>query len=166
MPKLQKLGWTYVSKRLRCGVCDAKEKVVSLGKNRVSETVAAKPNEPTRAQKRDIMDLLDEVYDVDAECYRRGDTDETVADVLNVMPGWVASIREEFFGSAGDNQDMSDLKEGLDELLKRVVELEARFETALKSLVELKADASSMQDRLSAIKGAVGSRTLTKAGIK
>ncbi|MBL3587737.1 hypothetical protein JMM61_20710, partial [Rhodovulum sulfidophilum] len=53
---------------------------------------AAKPAEvlrqPSREQRREIVDMLREVYDPEAERYRRNDTDATVADVLGVMPGW------------------------------------------------------------------------------
>lgn len=162
-PKLQKLGWVYASKRLRCAKCAAQERVVALEGKGEARAVVAPPREPTRAQKRDIMDLLDEVYDIDAECYKRGDTDETVADVLGVMPGWVAQVREDFFGPAGCNEDMAALRESVEALLKEgaacIKDLQANGIDPLRKVLS---QAKEIGVRLEKIEKAVGPRVMAR----
>ena len=109
------------------------------------------------------MDLLEDVYDVDAECYRRGDTDDTVAEVLNVMPGWVAQIREDFFGPCGSNEEIAQLKAEIEEHLssteqfvKKTNDLVARLEKGIAVSRQYKA-------RLDKIEAAVGPRVMARA---
>ena len=59
--------------------------------------------QPTRDQKREIMLMLQEVYDPAAKRYTGAETDQTVANALGIARwGWVSTIREEFFGPAGN----------------------------------------------------------------
>jgi len=120
-----------------------------------------KPDElrhPTRAQKREIMDLLETCYDTEQERYRQGDTDDTVAEVLKVMPGWVEQIREEFFGPDGGNENIEDL-------VLRLAEMERELKAAIQGIgqqrtkAEIKlAEVSTMRVELDRIKKAVGPR--------
>lgn len=159
--KLQKLGWTFIGKVLRCPACEAKRKVSKMVVKK--QSVAAPIRVPTRKDKREIIDLLRDVYDTGAGCYLRGDTDETVADVLGVMPGWVAEVREAFFGGDGGNRDMEALSLKIDVFLK---------ETGLRidRLSAEQSDLQSMQDRAKAyvaeldkIRRAVGPRVMKAA---
>ncbi|WP_228711324.1 hypothetical protein [Tritonibacter mobilis] len=120
------------------------------------------PREPTRMQKREIMDLLNEVYDDEKQCFCGGETDDTVAKVLNVMPGWVAGIREEFFGPDGSNDDMAALG---DEIRKFMQDTQTRLTAAkleVESLDAVICRVSSMAKTLDQIKEAVGPRNLTR----
>jgi len=118
------------------------------------------PREPTRQQRRDIMDLLADVYDVSAERYRQGDTDETVADVLGVMPGWVAQLREDFFGPSGANHDMQALADEVaaaiaadQKALKQIDQMAALVRARTETL-------KTLQSRLQGIEAAVGPRKM------
>lgn len=67
--------------------------------------------QPTKIEKRQIIGILEDVYDDNLKRYRGKETDKTVADTvgLNVMPGWVAEIREDMFGPDGSNDEMETL---------------------------------------------------------
>lgn len=175
--KAMQQGWSYVKNKLRCPTCEAKRKVVPM-KPKQSPSEEA-PKEPTRAQKRQIMDMLEETYDTSAERYSGGDTDETVAEVLGVMPGWVAKLREEFFGPEGGNEDIESLVERLDDIEKQMKGIEgdckamvkdaeyikANAETALRSNEKKLAEVSTLRADLDKIKKAVGPRVQKAAGV-
>lgn len=160
VPKLEKLGWVYLKKRLLCGTCDAARKVVKV--NEVKGRDTALPREPSKAQKREIMDLLGEVYDTESERYRRGDTDETVADVLGVMPGWVAQLREEFYGPSGGNEDMSALAADVAEFLSSANSSLEALKQYVEKVSGLISEATEIAARLKKIEGAVGPRLMSR----
>ncbi|RAP39397.1 hypothetical protein BYZ73_20765 [Rhodovulum viride] len=164
-------GWAEVKGKLHCPGCEAKRKATGMTKTTTKPAPAPdpKPDEalrhPTRAQKREIMDLLEEVYDTAAERYRQGDTDATVAEVLGVMPGWVAEIRDAFFGPDGGNEDIAAAlgrMEALERDMRSVADEAARQRAAAeKKLAEL----SVLKVDLDRIRVAVGPRALRKAGV-
>lgn len=158
--KLTKQGWSLVKGKLRCPRCEGKRKESNVTQAKKPEA----PREPTRPQKRQIMDMLEAVYDVDAERYTGGDTDDTVASTLNVMPGWVAGIREEFFGPDGGNDDIEALIVKLGEM-ERDVKAVAQSASSLADKAEKKlAEVSTLRVDLDRIKKAVGPRIVKKAG--
>ncbi|ANB34700.1 hypothetical protein M2324_003765 [Rhodovulum sulfidophilum] len=160
-------GWAEVKGKLHCPACEAKRKATGMAKTTTAP--ASNPDgalrQPTRAQKREIMDLLEGVYDTTAERYRQGDTDATVAEVLGVMPGWVAEIRDAFFGPDGGNEDIAGAlgrMEALERDMRAVAEEAARQRAAAeKKLAEL----SVLKVELDRIRLAVGPRALRKAGV-
>lgn len=164
--KLQRMGWTFIGKRLRCLKCAAKRKHAKMPNDTENAAAAdastVAPPEPSRAQKREIMDLLGEVYDSDAECYRRGDTDETVAAVLEVRAGWVAKLREEFFGAAGANEDMQALANEVADYLKTARQ---KLDSHSKVVAMARDDIAKVEAyaaRLNKIEAAVGRRILDR----
>lgn len=161
--KMNQSGWSYIKGKLRCSTCEAKRKVVPMKK---PETKIEAPREPTRAEKREIMDLLETVYDVEAEHYKAGDTDETVADVLGVMPGWVAQIREEFFGPDGGNEDIERLEREVAEVRAEATQKLRASVAANDEVQKVIAKLSAIAATLEKIKKAVGPRALAKAGVK
>ena len=61
---------------------------------------------PTREQKLSIIGLLQDVYDIEKQRYKGKDTDQAVAECLDITRwGWVSEIREEFFGPDGNQED-------------------------------------------------------------
>ena len=107
--KITAHGWSDIKGKLRCPKCEAKRK--AQPQKQEAQKVAAEepPREPTKVQKREIMAMLEVAYDTEGERYKGGETDDTVADALNVMPGWVRELREEFFGPDGGSADMDEL---------------------------------------------------------
>lgn len=162
LEKLKHTGWAGTSKALRCPKCEAKRKVENMAVPKAKPNGnAVKPvREPTRDQKREIMSMLGEVYDVTAECYRRGDTDDTVADVLEVMPGWVAQLREEFFGPSGGNEDIEALSNGIEVFLSLANPALQTAKLAAETLEKEVAKAKRFSVELAAIQRAVGPRVM------
>ena len=62
-----------------------------------STLVAAPPPQPTRYDKRRVLDALDESYEPEVG-YRGSATDSSIARKLDVPRVWVSSLREDFFG--------------------------------------------------------------------
>ncbi|WP_246100821.1 hypothetical protein [Palleronia caenipelagi] len=129
------------------------------------ETVVEKPDapkEPSRAQKREIILWLGEAYDAAKGCYVAGETDHTVAETLNVMPGWVVNIREEFFGPDGSNEDLAALKQ---DIAAQITAVEAFQKDLQARLLQIGSDLGGMKalrDRLAKIEQAVGPRVMKR----
>lgn len=111
MQKLVHNKWALVKGELLCNECNIKRK-----ENNVVEI-----RQPSREVKREIVLLLNEVYDTNAGRYRGTDSDLTVADTIGngCMFGWVAQIREEMFGPNGGNDEMIALKEEISAAIKK-----------------------------------------------
>jgi len=155
-------GWSVVRKKHYCPGCAEARKVTNVVKIDPKKDT---PKRPSLEQKRQINAMVGECYDTKEGRYMRGDTDQTIADVLGVMPGWVAEIREDFYGPDGGNVEMDALAEELDEFMRAVN----------KRLHEAKAEADAMAEhlekaklfagQLAKIRKAVGGHTLRKAGV-
>lgn len=161
--RLVHLKWSFLNKTLRCPACEAARK---SGKKRDSDVVEKeKPagvRVATRDQRREIMDMLGDVYNRSGERYTGSETDASVADVLGVMVGWVAEIRDDFFGPAGGNEDMAALRL---ELTSFIEQSERELIKVTGDIVALKAAiscAKGNEKRLIAIEKAVGVRVMAK----
>jgi hypothetical protein len=162
--KLNGMGWAHFKKKLRCPECEAKRKSQTKPLV-VMETTMETPREPTKAQKREIMDLLGSAYDPAAERYTGGETDETVAKVLGVMPGWVSQLREEFFGPDGGNEDIDRLAAEVADFLKEARAALTVAEESVKTLTTGVQRVEEFAEKLDRIKAAVGPRKLKVAGV-
>lgn len=162
--RLLNQGWSYVKNKLRCPECEAKRKVVPM--KSFSDMDAPKEvREPTKAERREITLLLSDVYDTEQERYRQGDTDDSVAEVLGVMPGWVSEIREDLFGPDGGNENIEKLEKELAEFRSEATRLLSEATKANQAVVRSLEQAKSFQSQLAQIKKAVGPRNLKKAGV-
>lgn len=104
--RLQKIKWARIKKSLHCPDCVKRRK-------EKMKNVAEVTRQPTKEQKREIIDLLMEVYDTTAQRYNGSETDKTVADTIGngILFGWVAQLREDFFGPDGNEINEQALKE-------------------------------------------------------
>jgi hypothetical protein len=99
-------------------VSPAKRKGSTVMANIPASSIADKPREMTREDRRIINDKLDSVYAKDA--YKAPWTDTAVAKDLGVPRDWVAQVREQFFGPAASNPLF-------DEILAGMAQIEAAF---------------------------------------
>ena len=159
--KLQGQGWALVKGKLHCPSCEAKRKVVPMKKP---------APEMTKRERIQIVSMLSECYDLDAERYTSGDTDETVAEVLKVRPGFVAQVREEMFGPAGGNEDMAALEIAISNMLNEMQGIAgdcknmiADAQTAMASNEKKLAEVKALKADLEKIKKAVGPRVMRRA---
>lgn len=150
--KVTARGWTQVKGKLRCPTCEAKRKVVKM---RVKEEPVP---EPTKAQKRQIMQMLEDTYDAEAERYQGAETDDSVAAVLGVRPGWVAELREEFFGPAGSNVEIEELAKRVETHLEKSAE-------AIKAAQTAMAEVEAIAKEINRIRSALSPRIKKAAGI-
>ena len=158
--KLTPDGWTYVKNKDRCAACEKKRK-----EKPVTKTEKPEPNrQPTRADKRQIMEALKEFYDEDKQCYAGGETDATVAELVgdHIMPGWVAQVREEFFGPEG-NEEIDNLREEAarlaENMSRKAQEVDTKTKEAiagLRDLNEMRGDLDGLRKRIEKLKCAVG----------
>ena len=171
--KAIQLGWSIIRNKMRCPACEEKRKS-EMKQETVTKLHQTTPaRSPSKRQRIEIFTMLAEVYDIDAGLYKNGDTDDSVADVLGVMPGWVAEIREEEFGPAGGNESIENLIKQIAgfekdcagteatavDLIKRVQALEATSKAKL-------AEVSAMKSDLERIKGALSPRVQKASGVK
>lgn len=161
--KANKQGWSYVKGALRCATCEARRKVVPMKK---PEPKPEPLRQPTKKQRIEIFKMLSEVYDLDAERYHDGETDDTVADVLGVMPGWVTEIRETNFGPDGGNENIEELEAKIAQFEPDVRAMLQAAQQVTTNAERKLAEVSAMKADLERIKKAVGPRKLQQAGVK
>lgn len=126
--KMSKKGWRLVKGKLRCPACEAARKTANNSNTTIQkeEQTMGQPlkvvtpntsdlRKPTPKQKREIIGILEDVYDDVLLRYRGQETDKTVADTvgINVMPGWVTELRDDMFGPDGGNDEMETLLEDM-----------------------------------------------------
>jgi len=99
--KLQDMGWSASAARQTCPTCVAAKRLKL--KEEPDMTATTEIPLPSRDQKREIMQMLNDVYDMKAQRYKGEESDHSVADALGIGRwGWVSQIREEFFGPEGN----------------------------------------------------------------
>ena len=171
--KITRKGWSNIKGTLRCPECEnkrreeAKPKKEITMKNVVNMPITEEPRQPSREQKRQIITLLTDVYDITSNRYTGGETDKTVAEAIGggVMLGWVAQIREDLFGPDGGNEDIArleaDVKAHADAIaaLTRDIQTCSKFvEDGQSALANIRAAHSDLQRRVDALKASVGPR--------
>jgi hypothetical protein len=151
--KMQGKGWAVIQGALRCPSCEARRKAKNIKPKEVLSMATAEPTrEPTREQKRDILLMLSEVYDDKAKRYKGTETDATVADAVGggVLWGWVAKLREEFFGPDGSEEieavkrDLRVLGGLIEEQSKRMLADRAAMDALAERVVDLAARVGRM----------------------
>ena len=183
------LGWSVVGKKQFCSHCAAarkyknhqQKKVIQMPRKEPNPTrgqqlfdasaelakiQSAKPPEPTKKERIQIFSMLAEVYDLDAGRYNNGDTDETVAEVLGTMPGFVTQIREAEFGPDGGNEDIEALTSRIDGFQEELLQLHKSAEAVATGAERKLGELRAMKADLQKIKNAVGPRVAKVAGLK
>lgn len=171
--KATKKGWSSIKGTLRCPECETKrreeakpQKEITM-KNVVNLPVTEEPRQPSREQKRQIVTLLTEVYDINSNRYTGGETDKTVADAIGngVLFGWVSQIREDLFGPDGSNEELMQLEadvrshEGtIKDLTRDMAACSKLIADGQTALAAIRANQSDLQRRIDALKASVGPR--------
>lgn len=156
--KLQHKGWRIGRRRgdHRCPRCLEVERLTKLGvppasafnqvnskETMMSSTTVLPPKKlppvndvraMTRGDKTAIYDLLKEVYLSDKVGYSDGWSDQKLAEKLGVPRGWVATIRDEFFGEEITDEKTRERVKEAHELLAKIKALVPAIEEARKLL--------------------------------
>lgn len=165
--KMTGQGWAVVKGKLHCPGCEAKRKVKPMAEvqAKLQAGAGAAVPQPSREQKRAIIDLLQASYDTKAGRYLQGETDATLATVLEVRAGWVAALREELFGPDGRNEEADALRQELEALRGAITAVEAVHAAQGEALAGLRGQAGRAEAKLSRILTAVGAHVVRKAGV-
>lgn len=153
--RLTKHGWSHVKGTLRCMSCTLKHKAEKPMSEKVTPL-----RQPTREQKRQIIELLGEVYDTAAERYRAAESDVTVADAVGggCMFGWVAEIRDELFGPDGRNEELENLRGDIAVWKETADALSTKAHIAIKAFDKDREKVAEFQKRIDALVKASGPR--------
>lgn len=178
--KIERQGWELVKGKHLCPACSQarkepdrqEEEPMSQIKEQLEKVDLRRP---TPKQKREIMGMLEVAYDDDAKRYKGDDTDKSVAEAIGngVLPGWVAEIREEFFGPDGSNEGMEKVRDEIEALLSETKVLwqdiqnaraafDAKIQPAFDKILSNKEQIKKLGERIEGIRRAVG----PKAGCK
>ena len=159
---LAEIGWIISAKKHRCPSCEAKRKAATMKKEHPMTTPQNITNlrQPTREQKRQIVELLAEVYDTKAERFKGTDSDVTIADAVGsgCMFGWVAAIRDEMFGPDGGNEEHEKLICDLAQWRANADKLAADMHASLSEFNATRAKVKELSDRVSYVVKAAGPR--------
>ncbi len=121
--------------------------------------------QPTQAQKREIISMLTVVYDAEKGRYRDCESDVTVASAIGggCLFGWVAQLREEFFGPDGGNEEIGALQDELREWMDKAEASRIAAQAAIDDLTRAQSRCLDFQRRLDALIKAAGPRGLRVA---
>ena len=137
--KLIASGWAVLRGRHFCPSCNAKHKAEKEAPEMSAKTTNVAPiRAADREQKRLIILALEDAYDAAAGKYIGRATDKTLAEDLGagIMPGWVADLREEFFGPAG-NEELDQLRAEVDQLTREAAQIRFNFDEAVKNFTKV-----------------------------
>lgn len=163
--KLTAKGWDIKAQREICPGCVAQRREASKAKE--DEMSTPEPEglcQPTRDQKREIMAMLQDVYDTKAQRYRAAETDKTIADTLGdgILFGWVAKLREEFFGPDG-NEAVDQMIEQAKMALARCDSLAATLHDQHDSIIKTMRDFSDARSEVGRLIEKLSGRPLAVA---
>lgn len=163
--KLANMGWD-VRRGTICPRCAtrkrptaAPEKTIQSPKDTETMEAVKEPalREPTPKQKREIIGLLEVVYDDGAKRFKEGESDKTVADAIGsgVLFGWVAKIREELFGPDTRNQEVEALRKDLGKLADTIQEHQREMRQAKEAVKSVEVKISALVASMAALKSRV-----------
>lgn len=172
--KITAHGWGAIRHYHFCPKCEAARRVKRPKKKEVELTTKnrEKPQplrRPSREQKRQIHELLSDVYDLKSGRFKGADTDATIAEIIGdgCLPGWVAEIREDFFGPDGGNDEIAKLAQRLEAQEAALKQEINRAEEAVRGALKVQRDLAArqveveaMKKSLSAIRSAVGPKAM------
>lgn len=119
-------GW-LLRKRATCPTCNftRKEKPAMSAQPAKPNLVAVPNSDAAKKNKRLVILALEDYFD-EAVCrYRNGKTDADVAKELDLAEGFVASVREEFFGKLAEPDEIGPLRAKLANAEKELAEIKA-----------------------------------------
>ncbi|WP_395543246.1 hypothetical protein [Neotabrizicola sp. sgz301269] len=159
--RLTKSGWSNVKGKLRCMACELKRKaeLSEKGQKHMGDNVT-ELRQPTREQKRQIVEMLGEVYSVDNGRYKGCESDVTVAEAIGggCMFGWVAQVREDLFGPDGRNEEAETLLADIRQWRETADALSVQVHASLKKFDEARDKVLALEKRLDVVLKAAGPR--------
>ena len=152
--KLQSMGWSLAKRRLLCPKCTQDKKQHHNDPQEMKLTVTD-IRKPTADQELDIIGMLLASYDRKSKRYVGDETDKTVAEAIGggCMPGWVAAIREEKFGPAG-NEEIEAIQRAIADLKR---DTDTSIAASVAALVKARDEkVLALNKRIDAVCAAIG----------
>lgn len=142
--------------RARTPVNPPVEQTVVVVQRKEAETVPTQTDppemtsvrQPSREQRRAILDQLDLGYDMSAQRYNKDGSDQKVAEQLNVPRAWVTSLRTDLYGDF-DRNEASDLR------AKQLDDMVAKAVVAVDHLLSLATQAEGLLNELKAARAKI-----------
>lgn len=147
IPKIIQLGWRvdgslicpgcialHGRKKARDGDIPAASPRLKLIEDVMSSTNVTKLETQTpkllddlKRNKRLVILALEDYYDEAAHAYRPGKNDKVVADELNLSPGFVVNVREEFYGKLVEPDEIGELRSDIVAARKIIDDLDGKL---------------------------------------
>lgn len=124
-------GWSLAG-RPRCPACQSRKKepkpmaTVTNIEPKATAPIAAN-TDAARKNKRLVIVTLEDCYNETKRRYNDGHSDATVAKELDLVPGFVALVREEFYGKMAEPSEITELRAKLSELTTAAADLSAKL---------------------------------------
>ncbi len=139
IPKIIRMGW-QVGGKLLCPLCVVAHRhgspsrpklqiVENIMTNNVAKLETPKLLDEQKKNKRLVILALEDYYDESTNRYREGRSDKTTADELNLSAGFIATVREEFYGKLAEPEAIGQFREDLKGMQTGLDNLKAKFET-------------------------------------
>lgn len=95
--------------------------------NNVAKLEVPKMLEDQKKNKRLVILALEDDFNEQEKAYRPGKSDKTVADELGVSPGFVCTVREEFYGKLAEPDEIGSLRADLAIVRKLADDIEGKL---------------------------------------
>ncbi len=120
----------------------------------VTPIASSSPRQPSREDKRRVLEKLNEVYDGEETGYSRDWSDAKVAASLSVPPRWVTDLRVEFHGENAGNEatdkEAKARRRAINELRADIERIESRL---LSTLADTERAIGPLKARLARLDG-------------
>jgi len=154
MNMAKKRGWLISGNRYKNRICPLHSEPRKEETTVVTQLTKPKddpiPSEAARAQRRAVFFEMDSAYE--GKSYKPGFSDQMIADKLKVSVGMVRQIREENFGPVGHSSEVTEIRNLITMINKRIDTIETKAIDAL-TLAEttaqsLRSDVAILEDKL------------------
>lgn len=149
-------GWVVGSshRKDRCPKCVLAKKEKPMPKSvPVEAPVALKadpPREMTRADRRIIMEKLDEVYG--DQCYKTPWTDAALAKDLGTPRAWISEVRDQCFGPEGSNPLFDEFESRLEAVAPKVVSIVDKAKNLFDQVYQLRQQTEDVAKEMADLK--------------
>lgn len=104
--------------------------------------------QPDLRQRRQILEDLDMVYDIDKGCYKKGHSDDSIAKARNFPRKWVKDLRELLFGLNEKSEDFAEVLASLKNFKTALEGSEARMFAELEKVQGIMGEVQKVIDNL------------------
>lgn len=152
----KKRGWQISGNRYKNRICPLhseprkEETTVATQLTKPKDKEGPVPSEAARAKRREVFFEIDSAYE--GRSYKAGFSDAIIADKCKVSLNMVQVIREENFGPAGHSTEVTEIRNMIAGLTKRIEVIETKaidyLTMAETSAGSLRSDLAILEEKL------------------